>query len=372
MGLPFTNGHGTGMLLNATTADSARTNGPWVMDSGGRGNGGFTEINEECTCRAFVRDQQLSPFVVWKDDHWDLPDESICRDEGPISNLTSDPNSDRTKAWTSEFKKSALGDTRRRWVGFVRAGPLLKRPQGACLWKGEPKPHPGMYGASHENGYEHHKSHWPCSTVIGRAKPTCAGTCPALSTNPRHKYDEAISRDEDPRSWFVKANNASLGDNDPKKSYWHTHIPLMDWVTEELTLEQATNHMNVLYQALTGINAHAVAALGNYGPDMGPQVGKKVCVQGLGFVTSETKDLAYSWAGGRYDPDPRNRDVSGWNDYREPKSTCLYSRAYEKERTRGETMCALRLARLAITQSAYASAYGSFSIFTSAIAFMLS
>ena len=108
-------------------------------------------------------------------------------------------------------------------------------------------------------GYEEIKRSWPCSTVPGIATPKCSGKCQTLSTSLAHKFDLSFSTGQ---NWFVE--KASSGE----AQYWHTQIPAMDWITQELTLEQSTNHANVLFQALAGLNAHGFAALGNYGPDM--------------------------------------------------------------------------------------------------------
>ena len=75
------------------------------------------------------------------------------------------------------------------------------------------------------------------------------------------------------------------------------------------------------------MNAHAIAALASFGPDMGKAVEGKVCVTGLGLLLSPMAAVPGSYGGGvnapiistnlryRYGPRWATTPLPGTNDY---------------------------------------------------------
>jgi hypothetical protein len=108
-----------------------------------------------------------------------------------------------------------------------------------------------------------------------------------------------------------------------KRAKWKDSemIPVVDWVLVKLTLDQSANHRAIPMRALAGLNAQAISAMGNFGPDMGMAVEDKVCTIGWGIQ--------------------RYKDSAGATS----NEACAKAGIWEKERYRTKTMTAYEFAK---------------------------
>jgi len=121
-------------------------------------------------------------------------------------------------------------------------------------------------------------------------------------------------------------------------------VSLVDFA-DGLTLVESTQRNAILYQALAAINAHAIAAVGNFGPDMGADVSKKVAVLGWGLISPWRGNVAYfntnMWNVASTFP-----SLHGHRKNWSPKCSVYL----DPERRRVETMSALQFASIVLGQ----------------------
>ena len=284
---------------------------------------------------------ELMPSIIWTDLSQALP---TVREACGAAEETEDTTTvlgEASEASSSSTSTIANQETRQtmyvNWYG---------NPQVVQDWKDN------LVETKHRGKWTKADKYWqatglPCSNTLAK----CRGTPGTGTTSPTQLKDPQTGK-TGPGCPEVGQCPCVTGKVDADG-----HTSLLDWVNG-LSLSDSTQHFGVLYYAVAAITAHAVAALGNFGPDMGKGIEKKICVTGFAHmignfmhgppITTKLFDGGYG-AGGRGIWRWYNRQLpSGSATSRRARDPSAPEKLFEVERRRTDTMCAFQFANFVI------------------------